>query len=104
MCLDATNEVEEACTSVAADKNKGAGHVKIAHSHLLQVLTRDDVLHQLREWEARKSTNAMLKSMMNYMHQVEAILFFVSASRNADLTLHLETGEALSNFFCNGSA
>lgn len=50
VCLDATNEVEEA---IAADKNKGAECVKIVHSHLLQVLTRDDVVHQLGEWEAR---------------------------------------------------
>ena len=41
----------------------------------------------------------MLKSMMNYLHQVETILFFVAASRNADLALHLEAGEALSKMF-----
>ena len=32
--------------------------------------------------------------MMIYLHRVETILFFVAASRNADLALHLEAGEA----------
>ena len=35
------------------------------------------------------------ESMINYLHQVE-ILVFVAASRNADLALNLEAGEALS--------
>ena len=38
----------------------------------------------------------MSKSMMNYLHRVETMLFFVAASRNADLALHPEAGEALS--------
>jgi len=37
--------------------------------------------------------------MMNYVHRVETILFFVEASRNADLNLHLQAGEALSKLF-----
>jgi len=42
--------------------------------------------------------------MMNYVHRVETILFFVEASRNADLNLHLQADEALSKlFFCSGS-
>ena len=41
----------------------------------------------------------MFRSMMNYLHRVETILYFVAASRNADLHLHLEAGEALSKLF-----
>ena len=41
----------------------------------------------------------MFKSLMNYLHRVETILFFVEASRNADIALHLEAGEALSKRF-----
>ena len=41
----------------------------------------------------------MFKSLMNYLHQVETILLFVEASRNVDLVLHLEAGEALSKLF-----
>ncbi len=37
--------------------------------------------------------------MMNYLHRVETILLFVEASRNADLALHLQAGEALSKLF-----
>ena len=36
---------------------------------------------------------------MSYMHRVESILFFVAASRNADLDLHLVAGEAISKLF-----
>ena len=43
--------------------------------------------------------NAMFKPMMNYLHRVETILLFVADSRNADLELHLEAGEALSKVF-----
>lgn len=45
---------------------------------------------QLKKWEELKSSNAMFKTMMNYLHPVETILFFVEASRNADLSLHLQ--------------
>jgi len=33
---------------------------------------------------------------MNYLHRVEAILFFVAATRNDDLDLHLQAEEQLS--------
>ena len=39
------------------------------------------------------------KSIMNYLHRVKVILLFVEASRNADIALHLEAGEALSKLF-----
>ncbi|KAJ8353332.1 hypothetical protein SKAU_G00208990 [Synaphobranchus kaupii] len=41
----------------------------------------------------------MFRSIMNYLHRVETVLFFVAASRNADLALHLEAAEALSKLF-----
>ena len=37
--------------------------------------------------------------MMNNLHWVETILLFIAASRNADLELHLQAGEALSKVF-----
>jgi len=79
--------------------------ITTAHDHLERILIDEDVMQQLKAWEAEKSSNAMFKSMMNYVHRVETILFFVEASRNADLNLHLQAGEALSKlFFCPGSA
>lgn len=36
---------------------------------------------------------------MNYLHCVETILSFIAATRNADLELHLQAGEALSKLF-----
>ena len=66
--------------------------VKNANSNLLQAKT-------FQEWESERSQHAMFKSMMNYLHRVEAILFFVAASRNADLTLHLVAGENLNKMF-----
>ena len=73
--------------------------ITTAHDHLERILIDEDVMQQLKAWEAEKSSNAMFKSMMNYVHRVETILFFVEASRNADLNLHLQAGEALSKLF-----
>ena len=56
-------------------------------------------MKRLHDWEEQKAKNAMFRSMMNYLHGVETILYFVAASRNADLHLHLEAGEALSKLF-----
>jgi hypothetical protein len=73
--------------------------VKRANTNFLQVLAKDDVVIKFRNWEAKKAKNAMFKAMLNYIHRVETILFFVAASRNADVNLHLEAGEALSKLF-----
>src|SRR6218665_61384 len=43
--------------------------------------------------------NFNVKAMMNYLHRVETILFFVAATRNADLEVHLQAGEQLSKLF-----
>ena len=41
----------------------------------------------------------MARAMMNFLHRVEAILFFVVATRNTYLELHLQAGEQLSKLF-----
>ena len=41
----------------------------------------------------------MFRATLNYMHRVEVVLFFVAASRNADMTLRLAAGEQLSKLF-----
>ena len=97
VCLEATSEVEEACSE--AIKSTKAESVKQANAHLLQKLTQENVTKRLHDWEEQKANNAMFRSMMNYLHRVETILYCVAASRNADLHLHLEAGEALSKLF-----
>ena len=97
MCLEATAELEEACS--VANKNTNAESVKQANTHLLQTLTQENVMNRLHDWEEQKAKNAMFRSMMNYLHRAETILYFVAASRNVDLHLHLEAGEALSKLF-----
>ena len=97
VCLNATEEVEAACSE--SEKATRAESVKQANTNLLDALTNADVIKAFQEWEERKSKNAMFKAMVNYLHRVEAILFFVAASRNADLELHLQAGEALSKLF-----
>ena len=97
VCLEATAELEEACS--VANKNTKAESVKQANAHLLQTLTQENVMKRLHDWEEQKAKNAMFRSMMNYLHGVETILYFVAASRNADLHLHLEAGETLSKLF-----
>ncbi|XP_014676761.1 PREDICTED: uncharacterized protein LOC106816650 [Priapulus caudatus] len=41
----------------------------------------------------------MFNFLMNYIHRIEPILHFDEASRNSDLVLHLQAGEALSKLF-----
>ena len=95
VCLEATAELEEACS--VANKNTKAEYMKQANAHPLQTLTQENVVKRLHDWEEQKAKNAMFHSMMNYLHRVATILYFVAASRNADLHLHLEAGETLSN-------
>ena len=74
--------------------------VLIAHQHLCQAFMEKDILPLFASWEAAKSSkSAMFRSLMNYLHRVETIMLFVAASRNCDLSLHLEAGRALSKLF-----
>ena len=93
VCSKPAEELQEACTNGESDA------IRIANTSLLQVLANEDINQQLKKWEDQKSSNAMFKSMMNYLHRVKTILLFVEASRNADLALHLEAGDALSKLF-----
>ena len=89
--------MEDVC-AVANQSTKSA-FVQRANVHLLHTLTQENVMNRLQDWEAEKAQNAMFRSLMNYLHQMETILYFVAASRNADLHLHLQAGEALSKLF-----
>ena len=70
-----------------------------ANTTLLQALTTAKIVKIFHDWETERSKNTMFKSMMNNLHRVETSLFFVAASRYADLALHLEAGDALSKMF-----
>ena len=97
VCLEATVGIEDACSEV--NKHTRAESVKCANTHLLQTLANNDVMNKFQDWEVQRPENAMFRSMMMYLHRVETILFFVAASRNADLNLHLQAGEALNKLF-----
>ena len=99
VCLGPTKELLEACISMASGASDGPQSIRIANTSLLEVLSKENIIQQFKMWEKQKSSNAMFKSIMNYLHRVETILFFVEASRNADIALHLEAGEALSKLF-----
>ena len=86
VCLSSTKELHEACINVAYG---GSECIRITNTNLLQVLTEENITQQLKTWEDQKSSNAMFKSVMNYLHRVEVILLFVESSRNADIALHL---------------
>ena len=73
--------------------------VKDANQSFKEDLRQGDTLELFAKWKQQISQNAMAKSMFNYMERVETITTFVAASRNADLDLHLEAGEALSKLF-----
>ncbi|KAK5923956.1 hypothetical protein CgunFtcFv8_000881 [Champsocephalus gunnari] len=94
VCLKATERVEAACSE---GKDIKAESVKQVNRTLLEATA--EVITAFQEWEEQKSQHAMCKAMMSYLHRVETILFFVAATRNADLELHLQAGEALSKLF-----
>ncbi|CAG2058058.1 unnamed protein product, partial [Timema podura] len=66
-----------------------------ANNSLLEILSNADVIKEMEKWEELKSSNAMFEPMKNNIHWVESFLFFIEASRNGDLSLHLEAAEAL---------
>jgi hypothetical protein len=99
ICSEPVNELQEACSRSPADKSTSQQDINNANEQLIQTLTDESIIQQLKTWEAEKCSNAMFKSMMNYVHHVEIILFFIEASRNSDLTLHLQAGEALNKLF-----
>ncbi|KAK1879681.1 Acetyl-coenzyme A carboxylase carboxyl transferase subunit beta, partial [Dissostichus eleginoides] len=94
VCLKATEGVEAACSE---RKDIKAESVKQVNRTLLEATA--EVITAFQEWEEQKSQHAMFKAMMSCLHRVETILFFVAATRNADLELHLQAGEALSKLF-----
>lgn len=93
ICCKPTEDIQHAWSG--AEKTNRSESVRLAHHHLLQALYEENVLHQLEAWVTEMISNAMLKSVINYLHWVETMLF-IAASRNFDLALHLEAGEALS--------
>ncbi len=96
VCLKATEGVEAACSE---GKDTKAESMKQANSTLLEALTTAEVITAFQKWKEQKSQNAMFKAMMNYLHRVKTILSFIAATRNADLELRLQAGEALSKLF-----
>ena len=69
------------------------------NTHLETAICTANVTEEFQTWKQRRSKNAMFKATLNYMHRVEGVLFFVTASRNADMTLHLAEGEQKSKLF-----
>ena len=100
VCQKAATEMEVACSVGLMNKSTSRPtSVKHANANLQHTLTQENILKRLQDWEAEKAHDAMFRSLMNYLHRVEVILYFVAASRNADLHLHLQAGEALGKLF-----
>ena len=94
------NDIQDACAK--AIDNIGASPKSIANisDYLLQTLSGENILEQLKTWEAdKRSTSAMLKSLTDYILHVETILFYIEASMNSDMVHHLLAGEALCKLF-----
>ena len=72
--------------------------VQRANVHLLHTLNQGNFMKRLQDWEARKAQKATFRSLMNYRHREDNPLL-CGASRNADLHLHLQAGEALAKLF-----
>ena len=61
ICSKPVNEVQEACASSAVDRSTSPECIANANDRLLQTLTDEDVIEQLKTWEAEKCSNAMFK-------------------------------------------
>ena len=87
VCLEPTEQLDHACGQV--DKSTKAASAKKANIRLETAMCTANVMDEFQTWKQRRSKNAMFRATLNYMHRVEVVLFFVAASRNADITLHL---------------
>ncbi|KAJ8364290.1 hypothetical protein SKAU_G00131210 [Synaphobranchus kaupii] len=76
-CWQATEQVDAACSE--EDKSAKAESAKQANTTLLEALATAEVVKAFNEWEAQKAQNGMFRSIMNYLHRVETVLFFVAA-------------------------
>ena len=77
-----------------------AAYVKQANTRLeTHYICTANVMEEFQTWKQRRSKNVMFRATLNYRHRVEVVLFFLAASRNADMTLHLGAGEQLSELF-----
>ena len=61
ICSKAVNEVQEVCARSAVDRSTSPECIANANDRLRQTLTDEDVIEQLKTWEAEKCSNAMFK-------------------------------------------
>ena len=73
--------------------------MKKANARLETAMCTANVMEEFQVWKQRLSKNAMFRATLNYMHRAEVVLFFVAASRNADMTIRVAAGEQLSKLF-----
>ena len=73
--------------------------VKRTKTHLETAICTANVTEEFQTWKQRRTKNAMFRATLNYMHRGEVFFFFVAASRNADMTLHLAEGEQQNKLF-----
>ena len=86
-----------ACT--VNDKTEKCESAKQANNALKTALTESQFVETFECWRAKRAENAMFRSITNYLHRVGNILFFVAASRNGDLQLHMQAAEELGKLF-----
>ena len=68
------------------DKSTKTASVKQANPRLETAICTANVMEEFQTWKQRWSKNAMFRATLNYMHRVEVVVFFVAASRNADMS------------------
>ena len=76
--------------------------MKRTYTYLETAICTANVTEEFQTWKQRRYKNAMFRATLNYMHRVEVVFFFVAASRNADMTLHLAEVEQQSKFAVEG--
>ena len=74
LCSKHANDILQAFIT----KTSRSDGVLIAHQHLCQAFMEKDILPLFASWEAAKSSkSAMFRSLMNYLHRVKTIMFFL---------------------------
>lgn len=84
ICSLPAHEVQCTCVRPSVDRIVHREGIGVAIDHPMQT-TNEEIILQLETWVAQ-TPSAMLISMMNYIHHVESILFFVDS---IDIDQHL---------------
>lgn len=75
----------------------GRHHLNDAVAKTVEMLESRDILQKINQ--CKDTSNKMQSFVRNYMKQFETILQFVRATRQRDISLHMQSVESLAKYF-----